>query len=117
METWKRTISDLSFFRCLVCVVLIAIMVELGGVWIELSGIRHEQVKNAVYALRPESLAEIKKTRNATDHLRAMAGQSSISGSVTIESGFGPIHVQIDDSVLDPIYIQASDSLPVEIQR
>jgi hypothetical protein len=96
----------------LVALALVVISVELGGIWSELRGIRHEQVKNAAYTLRPEQLSRFRATARGQARLRALAGQSA----VTVDAS-EPIAVKIEDSMLDPIYVQADGAFPVEIER
>ena len=52
------------------------------------------------------------RTATGPARLRALAGQNA----VTLDPS-EPLPVKIDNSVLDPIYVQAGDALPVEIQR
>jgi hypothetical protein len=112
LSTFAKGLRAAPFLRVLVALVLLVISVELGGIWSELKGIRQEQVKNAAYTLRPEQLSRLPATAAGQQRLRALAGQSA----VTLDPS-EPLSVKIDDSVLDPIYVQAGDALPVEIQR
>ncbi len=77
-------------FRAVVVVAFAVIAVELGGIWAELRGVRREQVKNAVYSMRPDAIARIQASANAELRLRRLSGQS---------------------------WVAADDTLPVEIQK
>ena len=112
VRSFARNLSAAPLLRLLAGLVLVVISAELGGIWFELKGIRQEQIKNAAYTLRPEQLSRLRSTANGQARLRVLTGQSG----VTVDPS-EPLSVKIDDSILDPIYVQASDALPVEIQR
>lgn len=112
MTSVARTLSAVAFLRVLVASVLVVVSVELCGIWSELKGIRQGQVKNAAYTLRPEQLSRFRSTANGRARLRILAGQSTVS----VEAS-EPLPVRVEDSMSDPIYAQAGDILPVEIER
>jgi hypothetical protein len=109
MQTLKSRLSNMPVTRSLAVLALVVIAVEIGGVWSELRGLRREQVKNAAVSMAPDALARIKQDKNASDRLRVLNSESI--GMI------GPVDVHVDGSILDPIYVQAKDSVPVEIQR
>jgi hypothetical protein len=90
-------------FRSLIAVALVSIVVELGAIWSELRGVRHEQVKNALYAMRPDNVERIRSMPRGDIRLRQLSGQSVVS-------------VILDDPL--PVRINGTaDPIPVEIQR
>jgi hypothetical protein len=88
---------------CIVAAVaILAIVFELGGIWLEVRGLRREQVKNAVYSLRPDVVERMRSGPNGELLLRQLSGRST---------------ALIAGSELDPIYVRAEEPIPVEIQR
>jgi hypothetical protein len=80
--------------------VLVVIALELGGIWVELKGVRSEQVKNAFYALPPAKMARLRsfpdkqKAESYVKLLRSKIG--GIEQNVTVEID-QPVDVRIDD--------------------
>jgi hypothetical protein len=105
-------------FQSILVLLLAVISIELAGMWHEVRGLRREQIKNAAYTLRPEVLAKIKAAKNGETRIRLLSGQVEIAGEVTVTTGlFQPLPVKVEDSLGDPIHIQASDPVPVQIER
>lgn len=91
---------------------LIVIACEMGAVWSELRGIRQEQVKNAVYSMRPNMVQQLQASPDGKLRLRQLSSQSSVVG------GTGDVlSVKIEGTLLDPIYIQAGRPVPVLVGR
>jgi hypothetical protein len=111
-------VPKIPVFRTLLILLLAVISVELAGMWREVNGLRREQVKNAAYTLRPEVLAKIRASKNGEVRIRTLSGQSEIAGEVTVSvESSQPLPVRIGDSLLDPIHVQATDPIPVQIER
>jgi hypothetical protein len=116
MQTWQNRLSTIPVFRSLVVIVLAVMAFETGGIWRELKGLRREQVKNAVWTLRPDQLARIRAGQNADVQLRSLEHMVQIQYD-------DPIQVRIEDSVpvsveiKEPVKIDDSLPVAVEIQR
>jgi hypothetical protein len=85
----KIHFSGLLVFRALVIAVLLAIGYELGGIWLEVKGMRQEQVKNAVYSMRPDAIARIRNSANGEIRIRHLTGEVSIVADETL-----PVDIQ-----------------------
>ncbi len=94
--------KDLPVFRLFISAALLVAVFELGGIWLEVGGLRREQVKNAVYLLRPDVAERMRGDPKREPLLRRLSGQST---------------ALITGSELDPVYVRAEEPLPVEIQR
>lgn len=105
-------LNRIPVFRVLVTLTLVAITFELGGMWSELKGLRHEQVKNAIYSTRPDIVARLRSTPRGELRLRQLSGQIAV-----VAGSDGPLSVKIEDTEFEPIYVQAAETIPVEIQR
>ena len=104
--------KDFPVFRLVVSATLLAAVFELGGIWLEVRGLRREQVKNAVYSLRPEILERMRSGPSGELRLRLLSGRST-----ALVEADSPLPVKIEDSELEPVRIRADEPLPVEIQR
>jgi hypothetical protein len=112
---FKTTISKLfsricagELTRTFSILVLLVIVWELGGIWIELRGVRSEQVKNAFYALPSKQMERLRSRsdRRVQNRLRLLA--SEIAG---IEQ-----HVNVD--IDQPLDVEIGNQpLSVEIER
>jgi hypothetical protein len=89
--------------------VLALIACELGGIWSELTGIRREQVKNALYALPPTQVERLQFGPNKErmkNRLRLLTSEiTGITRSVDVDIN-QPVDVVI-----------ANEPLSVEIGR
>ena len=92
MSAIMNALRKFPFLRAVTAVALVAVTVELAGIWSELKGIRREQAKNVAYPPRPEQLSRLRSTATGQARLRVLARQSAVT--------------------LDP-----SEPLPVKIHR
>jgi hypothetical protein len=102
-------IPKIPIFRSLLILLLAVISIELAGMWHEVSGLRHEQVKNAVYSARPKLLESIKATKNV--ELREWRLRQ-LESTVKIDDSFS-LAVKVDE----PLAVTVDGTVPVEIER
>lgn len=83
---------------------------ELGGIWVELKGIRDEQVKNALYALAPKQIERLRsRSRKGAVNSRLRRLESEVVGieqsvdvnipePFTVDIGNQPLSVDVDSN-------------------
>jgi hypothetical protein len=76
------------------CVVIVAVVIELGGIWNEVHHIRNEQVKSEWYALPPEAQRTLAQRGVRAKKLYESSSRADVEGSVSIENE--PVEVEID---------------------
>lgn len=91
-------------------VLLTTIAWELNGIWIELKGIRDEQVKNALYALAPKQIERLRsRSHNGAVNSRLRRLESEVVGieqsvdvniqePLTVDIGNQPLSVDVDSN-------------------
>lgn len=91
-------------------VLLTIIAWELGGIWIELKGVRDEQVKNALYALAPKQIEHLRsRSHNGAVNSRLRRLESEVVGieqsvdvniqePLTVDIGNQPLSVDVDSN-------------------
>lgn len=109
----RGRIRSRKLTRPLMVAAVMLIAFELGGIWLEVKGLRREQVKNAAYALHPRALAR----------LRSNSGKESVKYYLrSLESKIGGIdgtvNVDVEEFNAHPIQVEIEDQpVRVEIER
>lgn len=99
-----------------VFLLLLAVAIQLGGIWNELRHIRREQVKNAYYSLPKEAQAALTQS-DYGDAIREMEGEvavTEIAGTVDVDVKNDSLDVDVQNPSLDvdvgnqPIEVEVS---------
>lgn len=92
VAAWLRN----NVWRVAKTAALLAVIVELGGIWHDLHHIRDEQVKNAFYGLPDSRQATVRQNAFAKRRLQSttnVSGDVEIDGEVDVAQ---PIDVEIE---------------------